>query len=56
MFKSFNPIFKLSRKGFEALKAEYDQGGYGFYEAVLPTIMMHNGLLVKQFDELIGDN
>lgn len=54
--KSFNPIFKISRKALKDLILLNHKGNYGFYEIYFPSVLNQLGYKLKQFDELIGND
>lgn len=54
--KSFNPIFKISRKALKDLILLNHKGNYGFYEIYFPSVLNQLGYSLKQFDELIGND
>lgn len=47
--RSFNPILRLSHRAMEVLTEECSKGWAGHSEAVMPTILMHRGLVVEDF-------
>ncbi len=50
----FGPVQRYSNKMLETLHKEYKSGKHGFYEAVVPTIALINGLSVSNFGKATG--
>ena len=47
--KCFNPIDRFSNNALNTLCDYYEKGDYGFYECMMPTIFINNGLTLKTF-------
>lgn len=47
MVRAFMPLHRLSRDGYEALDDAYRAGWDGFYEGIVPRILMDAGLTVE---------
>jgi hypothetical protein len=45
--RAFMPLYRLSRAGFEALDAAYRAGWEGFYEGIVPRILLDAGLAIE---------
>lgn len=45
--RAFMPFYRLSRAGFEALDRAYRAGWEGFYEGIVPRILLDAGLTVE---------
>ncbi len=45
--RAFMPFYRLSRAGFEALDRAYRAGWDGFYEGIVPRILLDAGLAVE---------
>ncbi|HLO76690.1 MAG TPA: hypothetical protein VK196_09580, partial [Magnetospirillum sp.] len=45
--RAFMPFYRLSRAGFEALDAAYRSGWEGFYEGIVPRILLNAGLKIE---------
>lgn len=45
--RAFMPFYRLSRAGFEALDRAYRAGWEGFYEGIVPRILLDAGLRVE---------
>ncbi len=46
---SFDPIFRISRRGLELIAQRLQEGWGGHYEALLPTVLALGGLRVEDF-------
>lgn len=49
--KTFNPIFRISKKGLEVIQSIYNKREYGFFEEFLPTVIYNNSLKVSDFNK-----
>jgi hypothetical protein len=47
LVRAFMPLYRMSRAGYEALDAAYMAGWEGFYEGIVPAILMEAGLAVE---------
>lgn len=47
MVRAFMPLYRMSREAYEVLDAAYARGWEGFYEAIVPAILMEAGLEVE---------
>jgi hypothetical protein len=45
--RAFMPLYRLSREGFAALDAAYRAGWEGFYEGIVPRILLDAGLAIE---------
>ncbi len=45
--RAFMPLFRLSRAGYDALDAAYLNGWDGFYEGIVPRILLDAGLAIE---------
>ena len=50
--RSFNPIYRISRRGVECLRTELASGWAGHQEVVMPTLLHRNGL---ELEDMGGD-
>lgn len=47
LVRAFMPLYRMSRDGYTALDSAYKRGWEGFYEGIVPAILMEAGLLVE---------
>jgi hypothetical protein len=47
LVRAFMPLYRLSREGYAALDTAYRRGWEGFYEGIVPAILMEAGLTVE---------
>lgn len=47
--KSFNPIYKISKRALHFLYTTLKNGIYGHQEVVMPTLLYHNGFVISDF-------
>lgn len=45
--RAFMPLYRLSRAGYRALDAAYRAGWDGFYEGIVPRILLESGLAIE---------
>jgi hypothetical protein len=45
--RAFMPLYRMSREGYAALDAAYKDGWEGFYEGIVPRILLDAGLTVE---------
>jgi len=50
--KSFLPVMRVSRRGFEAVDLAYRRGWHGHYEALWPTAIADAGMIVEDIGGL----
>jgi hypothetical protein len=45
--RAFMPLYRMSRAGYEALDSAYRAGWEGFYEGIVPRILLDGGLVIE---------
>ena len=47
LYASFNPVYRLSARTLECLDTEMSNGWRGHFEAIVPTVLIKNGLTIR---------
>lgn len=53
--RSFNPIYRLSRKAITFLEQSFNAGWKGHNETTFPTLLYHHGFKLLDFNECFND-